>query len=297
MRSMANQALEPIGGTISPAAATGRDIASEAMTQASGAMDNAVRRMNLLVDTPFAVQTAKLRENPEVAGLIDDEVLPRLTNDVLDGRGVQEVKEILDAEVRKFANQPGGRRTAAALRTFRETLLGAVQRQSPQVAAEYRKARQAYGGAKTIAKASEKNLKDGLATPAQLAQSVREGARRFGSKDAFGQGDALLQGFTDDAASVLPSAIKDPGTAGQLAFMGGLGLLGGAGSYAGLPPEAAFLPLALGLGSRAAYTPAGQRALGGMLFNRPAMVRQAGDRLGQVASPLGLGTGAFLIGQ
>ena len=274
MEAAGNQALAPIGGRVAPGAMTGRAVAADVLDQAGDAYSSAVSGMRAVADPQMTMDVLRARADPAVAQLIDDELIPRMdpATGAIDGRSLQEVKEILDSEARKWMNAPGGRRTGQAIRDLREGLLGAGARQSPAAAAAYGKAREAYGMAKTVARASEKSTSDGIATPRQLGQAIREGARRFGPRDAYARGEAPMQQLADDAATVLPSAVPDPGTAGQIAFgdlfkrPGQVGLTGVTGAL---------------------YSPLGQSLLRAALINRPDIVNRAGAGMVRLSAPFG----------
>ena len=255
----------------------GREVADEVMTRAGDAYSAAVSGLGLKMDKPLAQAFRSARANPEAAALLQDEIFPRLQAGKMDGVSIQEAKEILDAEARKFGMTAGGRRTAQAIKDVRNAILKAAEGQSPAAAEVYRKAREAYGMAKTVVKASGKSTSDGIPTPRQIGQAVREGANRFGPRDAYGRGNAgPLQDLADNAAQVLPSSVPDPGTAGQLAFTQLL-----------TNPIGAGIP-AVGAGvAGAAYSPAVQAILRRALIERSAKMSGAGQRLAQVATPAG----------
>lgn len=274
MVAAGNKALAKIGQRVDRGVTDGRQIAEDVLGKATDNLDAVIGKMTASVDPTFNAALARARAHPAAAELIDDEILPRINNGSLEGRSIQEIKEILDDEARKLGMQPGMRRAMKAVKGLRNDLLDAVGRTSPAMQADYAKARAAYGMAKTVAKASEKSTSDGIPTPRQLGQAVREGARRFGPRDAYSKGQSPLQDLTDTAARVLPSTIPDPGTAGQLA-MGSL-----------LLNPVKYGPAALGAtGAGLLYSPVGQAALRGALTGGPKRAAVAGflGRSGRLA--------------
>lgn len=287
MRAAGNDALGEIGQTISPASISGREIAAEVSDKAGDAYDAALRRMNVVADPQMATAIGQARQRPAVAELIDDEVIPRLgPNGELDGAAIQEIKEILDAEARRFLNAPGLRRDGKAVKAVRDAILDAADRQAPAAASDYRAARAAYGKAKTVSRASAKSTTDGIPTPRQLGMAIREGANRFGPKDAYGKGLAPMQQLADDAASVLPSSIPDPGTAGQLAVM----------DLVKNPLKS--IPAVTGSAAVGAlYNAPSQAVLEAILFRRPDVARKLGLLGSQLATPYGSALGLLAAGQ
>lgn len=280
MRVVGNEALDDIGGAVAPAALSGREIADDVMAQAGDAYDAALRGIRAEVDDQFVSALSSARQNPALAEIIDDDILPRVQGGVMDGAGIQEIKEILDGEIRAYARVPGQRRVANQLRSLRDEVLSLADRAGGGAA--YKAARSAYGKAKTVARASAKSTADGIATPRQLGQAVREGARRFGPADAYARGLAPMQELTDAAARVMPSTIPDPGTAGQLTAMG---LLTNPFKNA---------PAALGAGGVGAlYTGPGQAALRTLILERPDIARQLGLLTDQFSAPAGLLSSVF----
>lgn len=287
MRVAGNEALQDIGGSVAAGTVTGRAIADDVLAQADDAYSAALRGIQAPVDNQFSSALSSARQNPAIAELVDDEILPRVQNGVLDGVSMQEIKEVLDGEIRAYARVPGQRRVASQLRALRNEVLGLADRSGGGAA--YKAARSSYGKAKTIARASAKSTSDGIATPRQLGQAIREGSRRFGPADAYARGLAPMQELSDAAARVMPSTIPDPGTAGQLTAMGLL------------TNPFKNTPAAIGAaGAGALYTDPGQEALRRLIIERPDIARQLGLLVDQFAAPAGLlgaVAGAQSVGQ
>lgn len=275
MRVAGDEALQDIGGTVAKGSVGGRAIADDVMGQAEDAYSAALRGIQAPIDNRFSAAVTTARQNPALAEIIDDEILPRVQGGTLDGVSMQEIKEILDGEIRAYARVPGQRRVATQLRSLRDEVLGLADRSGGGAA--YKAARSSYGKAKTIARASAKSTADGIATPRQLGQAIREGARKFGPADAYARGMAPMQELSDAAARVMPSAIPDPGTAGQLTAMGLL-----TNPFKNAPAAVA----AGGVG--ALYTDPGQAALRKLIIERPDIARKLGLLGDQFTAPAGL---------
>lgn len=283
LRAAADETLAPIGRT-APPAASGRELYAATKDIADDAYRTALSAIDAPVDQPLVqgIQQAAQRnltapQREAFDSIMTDEVLPRLQAGQLRGDDVQALKEVLDAEIKSYRAAPGYRGVVAPLRDVRDSLLDFVDRNAPDGGAGYQSARAAYGRAKTLQKAVESSTTDGIPTPRQIGIAARQSARRFGPGDAYARGNAPLQQLADDAAQVLPSAIPDPGTAGQLGFLNMLahpirstpGVLGGA---------ALSVP----------YSRAGDTALQALLFERPELLIRLGQQAPQLAAPFGM---------
>ena len=110
----------------------------------------------------------------------------------------------------------------------------------------------------------------GLPAPSQFNSASMANAKKFGGQRPFGD-------LIDAAQKVMPSKIGDSGTAGRLAQLAlPTALVGGgagAGYATGGTEGAAATPLALAALLAAGGTKGGQKALGKLLFSRPAALR------------------------
>lgn len=281
-----NEALDPVSEGAADYALNGRELVAAADDAANAAYGASLRAIRVQPDDKFLSAVEKLRssglskaQRQELAALIDEDVLPRIKDGQIDGESIQAIKEVLDGEIKTYSNAAGGRTMANALKAFREDVLGLIDRASPDAAEAYRNARQAYGNMAIVKKASEKSTSDGYWTPFQLAQSVRQNAR--GS--AYSRGEANMQALADDAMQVLPRAVPDPGTAGQMEFWNFL-------TKPSMWPKAAG-SMALGI----PYSRPGNAIVQGALFGRsPRMVR-AGEQLQQIAPPFGTAAGLLAV--
>lgn len=278
-RAMADEALTDIGAKTSPASMPGREMIDDMASKAEDAYSAALDAINAKVDKRFTSRLRMSRGDPVVKSLIDDEIIPRISGGNVDGRGIQEIKEILDSEISLYKRTPGQRQVAQKLRGLRDEVMGLVDRSGGGPA--YKAARSSYGKAQTVLNASAKSATDGIATPRQFSMAIREGARKYGAKGAYGRGMAPMQGLADAGASVLPSVVPDSGTAGRAAAMNSLvNPIKWPGAVAAQAPNLF-------------YTPAGQAALRKLIIDRPDRARQLGLLGEQLAAPSGLLTGVF----
>lgn len=281
LRAASDEVLAPIGKT-APPGPPGRAMYAGTKDLADEAYRSAVSGISGTVDEPLlaAVKAPPSLTEPQRAAyddLINAEVAPRIKEGgTLAGEDVQALKEILDDEIKAYARTPGYKGLISPLRKLREELMGFVERNSPDGGAAYRAARSAYGRAKVLQRAVEASKTDGIPTALQLANAVKQNARKYNG-DAYARGIAPLQGLSDEAAQMLPTSIPDPGTAGQLGLLNllahpirnGVPAIGGA--VASLP-----------------YTAPGNAALQGLLINRPDLIRRLGQQAPQLSAPFGM---------
>lgn len=118
----------------------------------------------------------------------------------------------------------------------------------------------------TVAKAGGSlGAKDGVFSAPQFASAVKASDSSAG-KRAYARGNAMMQGLSDPANSVLPSSVGDSGTTGR-ALMGALLLNGPGFAGAALAHPATLAP---GLLAAGLYSKAGQAGLRAMYSAAPA---------------------------
>jgi hypothetical protein len=136
--------------------------------------------------------------------------------------------------------------------------------------ANFVRVRQAGAGATT---------KEGIFTPAQLANAVRSKATTQGQ---YATGHALMQDLASAGKEVLPSTIPDSGTTERL--LHDLGLLGLAGGGEGLVKPEMLAPTAAAFGAGSAlYSRPMQSMIRSALTKRPDFARRIGQAL--IAQP------------
>jgi hypothetical protein len=175
-------------------------------------------------------------------------VRDKFAGGTLDGTEVQEIGTDLDNLIKPMSQnespyvQDLGRR----VRDLDRSLDTMMADKNPALQAQKDAIDNGYAKFKIIQDAAAKQgTKEGVFTPSHLSQAVRE-RDKTKDKRAFSEGAALLQDLSNAAKSILPSEVRDSGTAGRL-FLGGGGLVGAAmhpltaaGAVAGL--GAAALP-------------------------------------------------------
>lgn len=280
LRAASDEVLAPIG-KVAPAVPPGRAMYAGTKDLADEAYRSAVSGISGPVDAPLlaAINAPPSLTAPQRVAyddIINAEVMPRIQSGHLAGEDVQSLKEVLDGAIDDYKKAAGYRGLVAPLKKLREELLGFVERNSPDGGVAYRNARAAYGRAKVLQKAVEASKTDGIPTAHQLANAVRQNARKYNG-DAYARGIAPLQGLSDEATQMLPTTIPDPGTAGQLGL---LNLLA--------HPIRNGVPALAGAAASVPYTAPGNAALQALLVRRPDLVRRLGQQAPQLAAPFGM---------
>lgn len=213
----------------------------------------------------------------DFARLVQNEVAEELADGTLTGEGYQALRRIIREERAAWRGRPRGAQYGKALRQLESGLERLVRRKAPGVVDALNQSDASWRRVKVLqdAVSRAKNGQDGgIFTPAQLGTSATTSARKYGgSQGTTGQPFFDLQRAGQET---LPSSVPNSGTADRA--IGSLLLpvgLGGAGSYAGLPPEQVALMASLGL----PYTSAGQAALQTLLVTRPDVMRRLGEQV------------------
>lgn len=264
-----NKALEPIGKSVS-------DIGTEGISKASGAISNAYKdALNKLGGVKFDGQFAQelqslsaLSSNmtPDMARKFQNELRNRVIGRMSPSGGMtaqtfKNVDSELGALVRDFGKSSMGseKEFAGAIKELQASIRRQAERVSAEYAAGVKPADAAFARMVRVESAGKKAaLQDGVFTPGQLMQAVRE-ADKSVRKSATARGDALLQDFASAGQNVLGNKYPDSGTAGRM-------LLGAGGLASGLVNPA--IPLGLTAGAAAYLTPL-QRFAVSVLADRP----------------------------
>jgi hypothetical protein len=222
---------------------------------------------------------------------IAQRILPRLQGDTIDPRTFQTVTSELGALARSYqgSSEPALRELADAFRGTREVFFDLLARRAPEAAQRIQAANNAYAGLTRMqAAAAMQGATNGIFTPAQLSQAVRQADTSL-RRTAYARGDALLQELSDAGRAVLPQTVPDSGTAGRA--LTGLIVSGGASGMLNSPT-----PLAAFLASQALYSrPVNQAIVNTMLAPRPPVVAAAGEVTRRMAAPVAVPLGAMLL--
>jgi hypothetical protein len=192
---------------------------------------------------------------------------------VINGRRAQAIKQDLANLANSYSQETGAQKLLGnAYRDLQGLYMNLMKNQNPAYAKELQKADSAFRDFVRVQTAVAKTRgEEGIFTPAQLEQSVRQ-ADRSARKGAFARGAAPMQDLSGTGTSVLGTKVPDSGTAGR--GMTAALLTGGASMVD--PRMAALTGLAtlpyFGIGERLMFTP------------RPASFTEAVQRA-RAASP------------
>jgi hypothetical protein len=223
-RAAYKRALEPISGEVP--LTTGREGVRSVKIQLEDAYDSLLPKLTFKPDATLFDSLSSLKKN--VAGLKQEDALI-VSNDVkdmiqsrmsdkgiIDGNTFKIVEEDLNKIIGDYKGSTGsqatiGRAYQQALADIRESL----GRSNPQFANELAKINTGYANYARIRAAGSRAGTSETFTPNQLSAAVRSADKSAG-KGQTATGQALMQDLTDAAEKVLPSQIKDSGTAARL---------------------------------------------------------------------------------
>jgi len=288
-RAAYKRALEPINGEVP--LATGREGVRYIKNQLEDAYDALLPKLTFKPDSTLYDSLSSLKKN--VAGLKQEDALT-VSNDVkdmiqsrisdkgiMDGSTFKIVEEDLNKIIGDYKGSTGsqatiGRAYQQALADIRESL----GRNNPKFAEELAKINTGYANYARIRNAGSRAGTSEMFTPAQLAAAVRQADKSAG-KGQTATGQALMQDLTDAAEKVLPSQIKDSGTAGRLNI------------------SAPLKEWLMGVATSAPYMPGGRQITQAMLTQRPETAKELAKllKIPQVGTGALIGTQRTLSGE
>jgi hypothetical protein len=287
-RAAYKRALEPINGEIP--IATGREGVNYVKNQLQDAYNELLPKLTFKPDAPLYDSLSSLRKN--VAGLkaedatsvsndVKDMIQGRLSEKgVMDGNTFKIIEEDLNKIIGDYKGATGsqatiGRAYQQALADIRESL----GRNNPQFAEDLAKINTGYANYARIRGAGSRAGTSEMFTPAQLSAAVRQADKSAG-KGQTATGQALMQDLTDAAEKVLPSQIKDSGTATRM-------MAGNWKDYL------------LGAATAAPYMPGGRQITQAMLTQRPETAKELAKllKIPQVGTGTLIGTQRTLSGE
>lgn len=280
-RAAYKRAVEPIGGEIP--IATGREGVRYVKNQLEDAYNALLPKLTFKPDAPLYDSLSNIKKS--VSGLketdaamvsndVKDMIQGRLSeNGVMDGNTFKIVEEDLNKLIKDYKGSTGseatiGRAYQQALADVRESL----GRNNPNFAEELAKINTGYANYARIRSAGSRAGTSEMFTPAQLSAAVRQADQSAG-KGATATGTALMQDLTDAAEKVLPSQIKDSGTATRLLATDWKDYL-------------------IGALTSAPYMPGGRQATQALLTSRPETAKELAEllKIPQVGTGLLIGT-------
>lgn len=253
-----NRALEPIGEKATQA---GRAGVLEVKEKLGKAYESLLPKISFKPDQQFVQEFNNLKqmatglgpkEQAKFNSIIDDVMSKASPNGSMLGTTFKTVESKLSKEAKNFTRssdayqQELGGALNEALRILRDTL----PRVNPGFSDELQAINTGYANYTRIRQAASSTAagaREGMFTPAQLAQAVRAQDISAG-KGASATGQALMQDLAERGTNVLGAKVPDSGTPGRAALAGG-GVLAGATGTA-LPLVAALTASSLPYAAR-----------------------------------------------
>ncbi len=253
-----NKALAPIGGKMPDGIPVGREGVKAVGAKLSAAYNAILPKVVVTIDDEALNGLASLEKASDKLGapqaaqfraIVNQDVLHHLPiGETSNGEKFKAVESDLLRQSRAFkgSQDPNQRAMGHMLDDVLDVVTDAAERHSPSgVRDQLKKVNTGYAiftriqDAATRRIATQPGVNPGTITPGDLVAAVRKGDRTV-RKGAFARGDALLQGFAEDAEAVLPSKVSDSGTATRLNVTRP-GMIGAAvgGSMGGVPGAAA----------------------------------------------------------
>lgn len=262
-RSVANQALEPIGEQVGRRTAAGHDTVAEVERRLSDAYDRVIPNIHFVPDYDFAHDLATIRQEAGMLPASNARQFDAIINDRLTpARWIHQINmppaaapgsntlgqqathlwglqgpqfKSIESELTHLAGRYGssadagqqllGERLGDVVTAMRQSL----ERTNPTQRAELQRVNAGWAMYSRIrAAAANRRGSEGVFTPGDLLTAVKRGDRSV-AKGSFARGNALMQDFAEAGQRVLPSKVPDSGTAGRglmsLAASGGLGFV------------------------------------------------------------------------
>lgn len=288
-RAAYKRALEPINGEVP--LATGREGVRYVKNQLEDAYNELLPNLKFEPDAVLNDSLSKLKTS--VKGLNEKDAkavqkqVKELINDSLGGQKVMdgETFKILEEDLKKIIGDYAGAkgREATVGRAYQQALADikeSLGRNNPDFADQLAKINTGWANYARIRGAGSRAGTSEMFSPAQLAAAVRQADKSAG-KGATATGTALMQDLTDAAEKVLPSQIKDSGTAGRMNV------------------SAPIKEWLYGMAAAAPYMPGGRQATQALLTQRPETARELAKllKIPQVGTGALIGTQRTLSGE
>lgn len=206
--------------------------------------------------------------------IIDDEVVGKFTPAGLaSGDTLKDIRETLNGEISDFkSGGPYERKLANALTETKSAIDRMVTDQNPQYADDLQNLNLGYAKFKIAQRAATTAGKDGVFTPNQYLQAVKNSGSKVSKDNArYAKGEALQQPLAAAGASVLGNSLPDSGTAYRW-YLERAALGGGAAGAAALSHPAIGAALAT---VPAIYSQFGLKALQPALLGKTPAVGEA----------------------
>lgn len=286
-RSAYQNALDPIGAALPDKLGAGSQGVAYVRNQIGNVYNSIEPRATFTADQNFSTDLAGIRNSlsqeapgalPQFDNIVQNQITGKLNNGSMTGAQWGDTRSMIDRIAR---NQIRGDASAdqwalnGALGDLNDAVNAGVGRSSqPSVLQDLQRANAAYAQYKQIERAAGlKGARDAgnVFTPSQYSNGVGSGATAFQKATNSG----LNGQFANDATSALGQTYPDSGTVGRSLLSLGLGAAAGHAMAPGV-----VAPAAIGIGAGSLlYTALGQRAMQGLLMNRPAFAAPVGNAI------------------
>jgi hypothetical protein len=289
-----NRSLSPVGESL-PKGVTGNEAIAFAERTLRGKYDDALSAVGpVRLDQQLSVDlrnvygglaTLPKDKAEQFARIVQKEIGDRAQRGVLTPEAMKAAESNIGKQAKAYLRNDDFdvRQLGEALDAAQDALREMVGRQAPPQSADMLKAANAgWANFKRVQRAAGYvGAEDGAFTPAQLHSAVKATDR---SKDraAFARGGALMQDLSGAGKKALTNKIPNSGTADRA--------LGAAALMTPFADAgAASVPILGGMGvASLMYTPAGQRAVAGLLASRPEGAAAVADAVRRLGIPAGM---------
>lgn len=285
-----NQVLAPIGEKFDGEA--GRDAVRIVGDKLSAAYENLVPKLKLVPDaqlqTDFANAIARTDEMSEAAAKQFSNIIEKqLPRGPLEGEALKKLQSALTEKIQQFSGSqdPSHAMMVDAFSDIRTAITENLARVNPESATALQAIDHGWANLVRLEMASGKT-KDGVFTPNQLLSAARQADQTIRSRAVARGMGGDMQDLADAGIRVLGNSYPNSGTPARLA----VGALEGGGltALSTVHPGAA----AALLGTGAAYTPWGQKAISAIAGQRSGnALPLMGEGLKRAAVPMGLMAG------
>lgn len=223
-RGAANRALMPVGITLPEHVRTGHDAVAFLENEATRRYQSILPRLRMQVDNRL---TAGLSRAHQIIAGTDQATIDQFNNIMrrnmlFNGQGqsygrplVQMIRDTRSAAYDFLKSDSANERTLGeALAAVDEGIRGSLRAQNPHLAGQLRATDRLYRGTRIVSDAASRAT-EGISGVGQLAQAVRRADPTKGAR-ATGMGRAYMQDYSNAGAQVIPSQLRDSGTAARI---------------------------------------------------------------------------------
>lgn len=295
-KAVINDALSPIGESLSKSTSVGRDALNEAHDKIQQAYQSLVPKAGLRTDNTFWQNLQDLDNNArfmapdryqQFHNILQGKVLRKFSQGGgMTGESYKEVESDLGRLASDYRNSSDSdqRQLGGAILQLQAELRDQLARNYPDLAPQLKNANEAYARylRVQVAGASPGAL-DGVIQPSQFSRAVRSLDPTL-RKRAYALGSAKMQPLADAGKNVLSDKVANSGT--PYRWMVGAAAPALVGGY--FDPKLGLILGGTGVGIHALYSRPGQAILRGVLTKRPGVFSKAANFLQASRLPRGL---------